>query len=562
MMIRNSTTSKVRTPLRGTRWVKRLIFVGLVLSASFGFGYSTAVAHPLGNFTTNTATRLSFGSDRVDVLYIVDMAEIPALKVRQSLGAPQGDVPDTAATAWRNSTCSALGKALSIRIDESALMLQPGASALGFPMGQAGLTTLRLECTLTAPFNYKSNSSVGSPRSVSFADGNFPERLGWREITATGTGARIVADKTTNIAAPSPTELLLNYPTNSNSAPLRQLAASFMISPGESARVQAPSGLSGADLTRGNDGLTQRFQSLIAEREVSPQFAVVAIFVALVLGGLHALAPGHGKTIMAAYAVTRRGRRADVLSIGLTVALTHTIGIIVLGTIISATSLVSSEGALRWISAASGVLVVGVGLSLVRGRLLVARAERVTRRNQGHHEHGHHHDHGEHGHHHDHVSHDAHSEHDQHAGHDVRSHSSDDRFIVTSHSHGGGWQHDHVLPAPGATVRRRELVTMGLAGGMAPSPSALVVLLAAIALGRIPFGLALVGAYGIGLAGTLVLAGLMLVRFERKVTRWTTAGSSPLAARFSRLVEAIPLVSGTAIIGAGLLLVVRSLSLV
>lgn len=130
---------------------------------------------------------------------------------------------------------------------------------------------------------------------------------------------------------------------------------------------------------------------------------------------------------------------------------------------------------------------------------------------------------------------------------------------MTSHSH-GGWSHDHVLPAPGAVVRRRELVMMGLAGGLVPSPSALVVLLGAIAVGRVAFGVALVVAYGIGLAATLVGAGLLMVRFERGMRSWSTRLSTTSGARLQIVSNALPLVSGFAIAGAGILLLARSIS--
>jgi len=93
-----------------------------------------------------------------------------------------------------------------------------------------------------------------------------------------------------------------------------------------------------------------------------------------------------------------------------------------------------------------------------------------------------------------------------------------------------------------------------------PSPSALVVLLAAIALGRVPFGVGLVFAYGVGLATTLIAAGLLLVRFETRVRRWTSNRNSPLGARLVVAVNALPIVSGVAIVGAGLLLVIRSVA--
>ena len=315
------------------------------------------------------------------------------------------------------------------------------------------------------------------------------------------------------------------------------------------------------------------------------------------------MAPGHGKTIMAAYAVSRRGSKGDIASIGLTVALTHTIGILILGSLVSATSVVSPDRTLRWASVVSGVLVVGVGVTLVRSRLVPILARRASRlRSDGHehpdehppaqphshshehphphsHEHphphadehphphadDHSHEHGdhEHPHPHPHPHPHEHSHEHPHAHADdgvvTTAHPANDRYIVTSHSH-GGWQHEHVLPAPGALVRRRELVVMGLAGGIVPSPSALVVLLAAIALGRVPFGIGLVVAYGIGLAGTLVAAGLLLVRFERRLRRWTASSNTMFGLRLAGAVNVLPLISGLAIVGAGLLLVVRSLS--
>ena len=117
-----------------------------------------------------------------------------------------------------------------------------------------------------------------------------------------------------------------------------------------------------------------------------------------------------------------------------------------------------------------------------------------------------------------------------------------------------------MLPAPGALVRRRELVVMGLAGGLVPSPSALVVLLGAIALRRITFGVALVVAYGLGLAATLIGAGLLLVRFESGIRGWATRRDTPLGARFANVINVLPLISGFAIGGAGLLLVIRSVA--
>ena len=530
-----------------------------------GLTPSVAGAHPLGNFTTNTAVQLSVRPDDLGVLYVVDLAEIPTLKVRQELGPVTGPVPSEVGNPWRDAQCATLGRGLAVRRGGNALTLAPERATLSFKAGQAGLTTLRLECRFaTAP------SQSGAELVVT--DGNFADRLGWREISAVGDGMRL-----SGVATASPTRLLRSYATGAASSPLRQTTAGFTAAVGGAAGTEGtgaarPSGPAG-DVSRGNDGLTERFQSLVARRDITLPFALGSIALAVVLGGFHAMAPGHGKTIMAAYAVSRRGSRGDIVSIGATVALTHTIGIIVLGALVSATSVVSPDRTLRWASVGSGVLVVAVGVTLVRSRFRSTRRPgRIAAGVVPEHPHSHDHDHDQHEHEHEHPhphphphDHDQHEhehDHDHHpheAGAHTRAHPSDGRFIVTSHAH-GGWQHDHVLPAPGALVRRRELIAMGLAGGMVPSPSALVVLLAAIALGRVPFGLGLVAAYGIGLAGTLIAAGLLLVRFETVVRRFTTGRDTPMGARMVMVVNALPLVSGLAIVGAGLLLVVRSVA--
>jgi nickel/cobalt transporter (NicO) family protein len=101
---------------------------------------------------------------------------------------------------------------------------------------------------------------------------------------------------------------------------------------------------------------------------------------------------------------------------------------------------------------------------------------------------------------------------------------------------------------------------MGLAGGIVPSPSALLVLLAAIALGRITFGIGLVVAYGIGLALTLIAAGLLLVHFESRLRRWSERRVSARGSRLAGIIGLLPLLSGLTIAGAGVVLIFRSIT--
>jgi ABC-type nickel/cobalt efflux system permease component RcnA len=96
---------------------------------------------------------------------------------------------------------------------------------------------------------------------------------------------------------------------------------------------------------------------------------------------------------------------------------------------------------------------------------------------------------------------------------------------------------------------------MGFAGGMVPAPSALVVLLGAIALGRTWFGVVLVVAYGLGMAVTLTAAGLLLVRARRvlDVRAARRVGDGRLAA----VVRVLPLATSSLIVVVGLYLAAR-----
>ena len=244
----------------------RRIALLLTIVSALAFRPDAAIAHPLGNFTTNTATHLALTPGRVDVIYVVDLAEIPALKIRQELGAASGPVPSAAADRWRDDQCGSIARSLEITRNGARFELSSRqGSRISFPDGQAGLTTLRLEC------RFSNSAGTQSAEPVRVIDRNYPDRLGWREISASGDGVSITGD----VASNSPTDLLLRYPKEAVSAPLRQLAASFSVSLGEATEVSSPSGSttpSPVTANRGNDGLTERFQSLLDQRTVTIPF--------------------------------------------------------------------------------------------------------------------------------------------------------------------------------------------------------------------------------------------------------------------------------------------------
>jgi ABC-type nickel/cobalt efflux system permease component RcnA len=454
--------------------------MGLTWITSGLLGAAPAAAHPLGNFTTNTYAGLVVRPDAVAVDYVVDLAEVPTLQTRRA-GAPD---------------CGGLAGGLDVAVDGRLVPLQVAGSDLSFPAGEGGLETLRLECRLEAEVE------VGAAE-VRLRDGNLTGRVGWHEVTAVGDGTTLVE---TDVPEESVSARLTDYPSQ---APLDRREASLTVRPGGARLAEGAGGASTAP-DRGGDRLTDAFTSLVGDRSVTPAFGLLAALLAVGLGCLHALAPGHGKTLMAAYVLGEDSRLRQLAGLGLTVAATHTAGVLVLGLVVSASTAVAPEAVLTGTSVASGVLLAAVGAGLLVRRL---------RRGPGHHHgHPHPHDHG---------------------------HGAD-------HGHGTDHGHDHARPLPRAGSWR--VVGMGFAGGLVPSPSALVVLLGAAAVGRVWFGVVLVVAYGLGMAAALVAAGALLVRARPRLDAWSRGGGLLGAG-----VRALPLVTAGGLLVGGLSLAARAL---
>ena len=554
-----------------SRPAHRVAFAALALLAGVAVVAPTAAtAHPLGNFTTNAAAAVTVATDRVDVRYALDLAEIPALQAKQRFGT--GGL-----VGYGRDQCAAIAADLSVRVGATPVKLGPAIATVTLPPGQGGLTTLRLEC------RFSTSARISARTTVAVDDGNFAGRIGWREVTVRGDGVRVASA----LPAVSPSDFLRHYPSRAVASPLKVTSGSAILTPGgallsaSGASDDSSSRASKTDaLTRGNDRLSRSFTSLISHRHLSLPFAVGAILLACVLGAFHALAPGHGKTLMAAYVVGRRGGKREVLAIGSTVALAHTAGVVVLGVLISTSEVLAPERAMKWLTALSGVLLIVVGAAILvrrlRGQGLTAQLRAAsfggggfgrasfgdgslatngiasstalaknsvldsfgpnpTRRARG-----------------------PHGVDTARAAGPTGSRLAK-RFvqgptITTSHDH-GGFTHSHVLPAPGNEMRAGSLIAMGLAGGLVPSPSALVVLLGAITLGRVVFGIGLVAAYGVGMAATLMLAGLLLVRAEAKLRSWTDN-----SARVARMVRWFPVATAALLVLGGLSIVVRAMN--
>jgi nickel/cobalt transporter (NicO) family protein len=473
------------SPVARRAAVLAALAVALVVAGATG-----AAAHPLGNFTVNTYSGLRVGPDRLVVDYVVDMAEIPTFQARQAIDADHdGRVAGPEAARWRDRECPRLAAGLRATLDGRPVALAVTGSVLRFPEGVGGLETLRLECALAAP--------LPAGPALAYADTNLRGRVGWREVTAVGDGTTLEA---ADVPTTSASARLTSYPSDQLTSPLDQRTATLRLRPGGPSAPAEPAGGDGTPASGARGGVdraTAAFTALAGERSRSAGFAVVAILLAVVLGGAHALAPGHGKTVMAAYLVGLRGTLRQAVTIGATVTVTHTAGVLLLGLVLSTTRAVASERVYPWLGLASGLLLAAVGVGL------------LARARTGHgHPHGHGHDH--------------------------------------PHDH----DHGHHRRAAGPPLGRRGLVALGLAGGLVPSPSAVVVLLGGIAIGRAWFGVALVLAYGLGMAATLTGIGLLLARLRNRMDRLRLPGGS-LPARLGRLLPAVT-ASVIVLVGLGL----------
>jgi nickel/cobalt exporter len=481
--------------------VRRTVVLAVLAAAVAVAGAAPAAAHPLGNFTVNSYSGLRVGPDRLLVDYVLDLAEIPAFQARQAIdGDHDGRISGAESVGWRDRECPRLAGGLRATVDGRPLSLGVAGATVAFPPGAGGLRTLRLECTLAAGL-----PEGRGHHDLAYADGNQAGRVGWREITATGDGATLEA---ADVPPRSASRRLTAYPEDQLRSPLDQRTAAVGFRPGGPRAGDAGEpGASKAVARRGVDRATAAFTALVAARRLTPGFGLLALALAVALGAAHALAPGHGKTVMAAYLVGLRDSLRQAAAIGATVTLTHTAGVLLLGLVLSASRAVASERVYPWLGLTSGLLLAGVGLTLAARALS-----------------GHRHPHA----------------HPHPTGPGADRHG-DGR---------GGHTHDHAGWG-GQPLGWRGLVALGLAGGLVPSPSAVVVLLGGIALGHAWFGVALVLAYGIGMAATLTGVGLLLAHLRGRVDRRLTGPTGSLLARAGRL---LPVVTASVIVAVGLAL--------
>jgi nickel/cobalt transporter (NicO) family protein len=362
------------------------------------------------------------------------------------------------------------------------LVFQPGAQ-ISFPPGQGGLKLTRVVLPLSAVV-------AAGTHSVQLHDETFPGRIGWKAIVAQpGSGTAV------HSSAPSddPTGGLRSYPQDMLKSPLDIRDATLSVKPG-SGTLSAPRSPGGHDATthnRSGDGFAGVFERAAAGRGV----LVFFLLAAFAWGAIHALSPGHGKAMVAAYLVGTRGTARHAVALGATVTITHTIGVFTLGVVtLLLSQFILPEQLYPWLNLVSGLMVLGIGGAVLRKRIQAARPDtRHPTPHTHHHHHPHHHHHQE--------------------------------------------------------LSWKGLIAMGASAGLIPCPSALVVLLGAIAQHQIALGLLLIVVFSLGLAGTLTALGLAVVYAGRLTARVNFS---------SRLATALPAVSALVIVGAGFVLTLQA----
>jgi nickel/cobalt exporter len=265
----------------------------------------------------------------------------------------------------------------------------------------------------------------------------------------------------------------------------------------------------------GDTALREQLEALLRVDEPTVGFMAVALGVAFLAGAAHALTPGHGKAVVAAYLAGSRGTIGDAIYLGTVVTVTHTAGVFALGLIaLYASQYLLVDRLLVWMSFASGLLIVAIGGWLFWDRLQTfkgagggeAQEHRHWPLGKPHshapgHAHSHSHDDDDHSHTHSH----SHGEHSHTHAHGELDHSHDDQ---------------HEIPKTG----RGSLLSLGISGGLVPCPEALAVLLISFTINRLVLGLVILVAFSLGLAAVLIAIGVAMVWAGPALKRMTMDG--------------------------------------
>ena len=490
-----------------------LIFVLLFVFAVSSNG------HPLGNFSFNNYSRIEVGANKISLRCISDVAEIPTFQESQQIDTNKnGTLEADELNSYLEKITPQYISNLKLSVNGSPLQIQTAAKKISLKTGEGNLSTLQIEWDFTSEISAGAKDAVYRLR---FENNNHKERIGWNEIVVNRVAGTNIFNSTA--FGNGITEELKTYPEDMLLAPLSEREAEFSFTantiPADAKILQNRDGHATAAVQK------DKFAELISVPEFTPSVILFGLLLAFGFGAMHAMSPGHGKTVVGAYLVGSRGTLKHAVFLGLTVTITHTLGVFALGLItLFASSYILPEKMMPFLGFVSGLLVFFIGISLFKDRLFSYLGWNAASHHLAH-------DHGQ--------SHD-----DEH----TQEHHSHDAHDGSTHSHGGS-THSHLPPKD---VTWKSLLGLGISGGLLPCPSALVLMLSAINLGRVGYGLVLTLVFSFGLAATLTGIGLIFLYGGRVFS------GSRLAAH--PIVKALPVFSAFVITCVGAVICYNSLA--
>ncbi len=508
---------------QAANWLSK---IGLLLAAGFVLLPSApAAAHPLGNVSVNLYERVEIGAQEILIHFVLDIAEFPALREMEFADTNDDEAVDAAeATAYLDGFWEYLQPNLQLTVDGQLLTLERRAQELTFPPGQGGLSLMRAVYQLAAA---QPAPSPDEQLSATLVETAFQGVQGWHEmVVRPGAGVSLVES---SVPQTDVTDELRVYPTEMLNEPLsvREAAFTYQIVESSATASPAPTASEEPSGTHQPQRPTDPMVALLGQR-LDLQSSVLGLLLAAGLGAVHAVTPGHGKTLVAAYLVGTRAKISQGLWLGGTVAVTHTAGIFVLGiATLLFTELIIPEQIVAWLSVITGALIAGLGALYVwrsqqlRAQLMIpnpaVRSSRAASARKRQRTHGHLHPH-------DHVL--------------QNHHYQEDAADITPH------------------LKRRDVAILGIVGGLVPSGSALLLLLSAVALGEVAYGLLLVIAFGMGMAVVLITisSGIVLLR-RTPLMAWERWRSPHLRS----VATWLPTVSGLIVVALGLFLTFEAL---
>ena len=513
----------------------------LILLALLLVPISRCFAHPMGNFSVNHYSRLTLRQDGIEVQYFIDLAEIPTYQELQQYNIAPSD--EASLEPYLKQRAAELESGLSLRIDGRQVPMHLVSQGVIFPPGAGGLQTMKLGYTFQAA--YPDAAGAGN---VTYADNNFAGHAGWKEIIVHGPPSLLLA---TSAPSTDRSAGLSNYPTDMLNSPPQDLTATLriavpaapqsakkshartqvtssrfastmpsavaVISPKHTSKsadrkhsvpIHAhaaamtpaspqPSPAVPMQIEANRRGTARdRFTELITTRQMSLWFLLTAALISIGLGALHAMEPGHGKTIVAAYLVGSKGTARHAFLLGLIVTVAHTASVFALGAVtLYASRYILPEQLYPWLGLLSGLTIAGLG-----GYMLLRR---WTGEEMQH----------------------AHTAGEMH-GHWFSSKKKQLANMNPSAAPETTLPSGSAAAASGSTktISLLQLFTLGITGGIIPCPAALVVLLSAFALHRIHLGFFLITCFSVGLAAVLISFGLLMVYARRFMSRWQMDG--------------------------------------